>query len=55
MTVQEKRGRAINVSWFSPKNQKYPVMYVIEERNHIGRHLKEALFGEWIPHCRSLK
>ncbi|XP_077285374.1 anosmin-1-like [Arctopsyche grandis] len=56
VSVREKRrGLTVRIEWISPDQQKQPVLYVIEERNHVGKNLGEALFGEWTPQYRSLK
>ncbi|XP_069669026.1 anosmin-1 [Periplaneta americana] len=53
VTVAERRrGRTVIVEWAAP-HQASPVLYLMEERHHVGRHFTAARLGNWVPRHRS--
>ncbi|XP_068081985.1 anosmin-1 [Anabrus simplex] len=60
VTVSERRhGRAVQLEWDEPGDRgvenEPPLLYLLEERHHVGRHLTPERFGSWITRHRSTR
>ncbi|EEB19564.1 conserved hypothetical protein [Pediculus humanus corporis] len=57
LTVKEKkRKNGVHLSWeFDSLNKNQTILFVLEERHHLGRFYNEPLLGEWNPIYSSKK
>lgn len=55
--TERRRGRTVIVEWsgVSQESSVYgsPVLFLLEERHHVGRHFASARLSNWVPRHRS--
>ncbi|GFG40022.1 hypothetical protein Cfor_10570 [Coptotermes formosanus] len=55
--TERRRGRTVVVEWFAEPQEAStfgsPVLYLLEERHHVGRHFAAARLSNWVPRHRS--
>lgn len=55
--TDRRRGRTVVVEWFAEPQEASiygsPVLFLLEERHHVGRHFSAARLSSWIARHRS--
>lgn len=53
--TERRRGRTVLVEWVGAPIQEEPVLYILEERHHVGLHFTPARLSNWVPRHRSVR
>jgi hypothetical protein len=55
--TDRRRGRTVVVEWFAEPQEPSifgsPVLFLLEERHHVGRHFSAARLSSWVARHRS--